>query len=128
MLELLNVIVAGAAGWIFGAVWYGAMSKPWMAAAGLTEEQVRDGPKSVYAISFVMALLVAGMMRHIFAFAAMDSLWDGIVNGFGLGAFIALPWLVNNVLFGMRDRALIWIDGIYVVGGCTIIGAVLILF
>ena len=39
-MGLLNVIAAGAAAWVFGAIWYTIMAKPWMKATGLTEEQV----------------------------------------------------------------------------------------
>ena len=35
-MGLVSVLAAAAAAWIFGAVWYGVMAKPWMAAAGLT--------------------------------------------------------------------------------------------
>ena len=31
-MEYLYVIIAGFAGYVFGAVWYGVLGKPWMAA------------------------------------------------------------------------------------------------
>lgn len=127
-MEILGIIVAGIAGWAFGAAWYGMMSKPWMAASSLTTEQVSVTNKGIYAVSLVMAIVVAAMMQYIFARSGVDTFGLGLLSGLGLGAFIALPWLVNNVLFSLRDPALIWLDGIYVVGASTIIGAVLMLF
>jgi hypothetical protein len=35
MMKILNIVAAGAGAWIFGAVWYMALSKPRMAASGV---------------------------------------------------------------------------------------------
>lgn len=128
-MEVVNVLVAGAAAWVFGAVWYMAMSKPWMAANGLTEDRIRASASPLpYIVSLVMSVVVAGMTRHILASAGITTLGGGFMVGAGLGLFVALPWMVNNVLFSFRDKSLIWIDGGYPVIGCTIIGVVLMLF
>ena len=131
-MGILSVIIAAVAGYAFGAIWYMALSKRWVAAVGL--ETGEDGrpvnaadPKP-YIVAFLMALLVAGMMRHIFIMAGIDDLAKGFTTGLGLGLFVAAPWIVNNVMFGNRSKALIWIDGGYVAGGCTVIGTVLALF
>jgi hypothetical protein len=128
-MEFLSVIVAGAAAWVFGAVWYMALSKPWMAANGLTEDRIKASASPLpYVVSLAMSILVAGMTRHILASAGITTLGGGLMVGAGLGLFVALPWMVNNVLFSFRDKSLIWIDGGYPVIGCTIIGVVLMLF
>lgn len=128
-MEFLSVIVAGAAAWVFGAVWYMALSKPWMAANGLTEDRIKASASPLpYVVSLLMSILVAGMTRHILASAGITTLGGGLMVGAGLGLFVALPWMVNNVLFSFRDKSLIWIDGGYPVIGCTIIGVVLMLF
>lgn len=128
-MEFLSVIVAGAAAWIFGAVWYMTLSKPWMAANGLTEDEIKGSASPLpYAVSLVMAIVVAGMTRHILSSAGITTVGGGFMVGAGLGLFIALPWMVNNVLFSFRDKSLIWIDGGYPVAGCTIIAVVLMLF
>jgi hypothetical protein len=128
-MEVVNVLVAGAAAWVFGAVWYMALSKPWMAANGLTEDRIRASASPLpYIVSLVMSVVVAGMTRHILASAGITTLGGGFMVGAGLGLFVALPWMVNNVLFSFRDKSLIWIDGGYPVIGCTIIGVVLMLF
>ena len=33
-INYLAVLIAAAAGWVAGAVWYMALAKPWMAAVG----------------------------------------------------------------------------------------------
>ncbi len=127
-MELLNVIAAAAAAWIFGAVWYGVIGKQWMAASGLTEETVNRSNPVPYIGSFLCALLVAGMTRHIMAASGVETVGAAVVMGLGLGAFIAAPWIATNVLFGQRDRNLIWMDGTYPTLGMALMGLVLALW
>ena len=95
-MEVINVIVAAAAAYGFGAAWYMTLAKPWMEGAGVTEEQVKSGSKMPYAISFFMLLIVAGMMRHIFALGGIDTIGKGLMSGIGLGLFVVAPWIVTN--------------------------------
>ncbi|KQI70116.1 hypothetical protein AN189_01590 [Loktanella sp. 3ANDIMAR09] len=126
-----DVIGAAAAAFVFGAIWYGVLSKPWIRAAGVV---VRADGKPVnstnpwpYAVSGVMILLVAGMMRHIFTLSAIDTIIEGLTSGFGLGAFIISPWLILTVGFEGRPWSLGLINAGYASLGCAIMGAVLIL-
>ncbi|MEP5631260.1 MAG: DUF1761 domain-containing protein [Tateyamaria sp.] len=130
-MGFLSVIVAGIAGFMFGAVWYTAMSKPWMAASGVTLDDTgkpanRSNPVP-YIISLVGAIVVAGMMRHVFVLSGIDAIGSGIVAGFGIGLFLICPWIATFYAFGGRPFQLTLIDGGYATGGCTIIAAVLTL-
>ncbi len=130
-MEFLNVIVAAAASYAFGAIWYMMLAKPWMQAAGI---EVGDDGKPAnnnmmpYIIAFLMAVIVAGMMRHVFELSGIDSFSKGLVAGFGIGLFLASPWLVTCYAFGGRPFRLTLIDAGYATFGCAIIGAVLTLF
>lgn len=127
-MEVINVIVAAAAAYAFGAAWYMTLAKPWMEGSGITEEQVKNGSKTPYIVSFLMLLVVAGMMRHIFALGGIDTLGKGLMSGLGLGLFIVAPWIVTNYAYSMRSKQLTLIDCGFAVGGCTLIGLVLALF
>lgn len=131
-MEIVNVIVAAAASYIFGAVWYMALAKPWMEAAKI---EVGDDGRPLnasnpvpYITAFVAAIIVAGMMRHIFALSGIDTVGKGLVSGFGIGAFLVVPWIATHYGFGGKPRKLLLIDGAYATIGCTIIGTVLNLF
>lgn len=124
-MEVLNVIAASLAAFAFGAVWYISMSKPWLAASGVTEEQQRSGGPMPFVIGLVAMLLVAGMMRHLLAASGVASIGGGAVAGLGVGAFLITPWVAMNYAFAMRKPALTVIDGVNSVVGCTIMGAVL---
>lgn len=127
-MEFLAVILAGAAAWIFGAVWYGVIGKQWMEASDLTEETVNRKDPLPYIVSFVCAVLVAGMTRHVLVTSGVDTVGKAVLTGFGLGLFIAAPWITTNVMFSQRSRSLIWMDGVYPVVGMSLMGLVIALF
>lgn len=130
-MEIVNVIVAALAGWLFGAGWYMTLSKPWMDAAGIDCDE-NGKPKNASPLPFVLSalamLLVAGMMRHIFHMAGIASAGAGLMAGLGIGLFFIGPWIMINNAYGQRPFRLTLIDGGYAVFGCAVIGLVLALF
>lgn len=131
-MEILNVLAAALAAFAFGAVWYMSMSKAWIAAAGIpVDERGRpqgNGSPMPFVVGFAAMVIVAGMMRHIFAMAGITSLGGGLVAGAGIGAFLITPWVAMNYAFAMRKPALTVIDGVNSVVGCAVMGLVLSLF
>ena len=127
-MEFLNVIAAAVAAFAFGAVWYIAMSKPWMAAAGVTEAEQRASGPVPFVVGLLAMVLVAGMMRHLLGTSGVTSVGGGAIGGFGIGAFLITPWVAMNYAFALRKPSLTVIDGVKSVVGCTIMGAVLNLF
>ncbi|MGB0660582.1 MAG: DUF1761 domain-containing protein [Mangrovicoccus sp.] len=125
-MEIGGVLIAATTAWIFGALWYALWGGRWMAAAGLAEDQLSAKNPLPFVVSFLAAVLVAGMMRHIFAASGVEGLLPGALSGLGLGLFITAPWLVTNYVFANRSFDLMWIDGGYAVGGSTAMGAVLV--
>lgn len=126
-MGILSVLAAAIGAYIFGAVWYMVMAKPWMADVGLSEDTIDRRNPVPYVISFLCCVLVAGMMRHIFVMMGVESLGAGLLAGLGLGLFIAVPWLATNYTFAQRPRRLILIDGGYSTGGSIVMGAILTL-
>ena len=130
-MEYVTVLAAALASYVFGAIWYMVLAKPWMAATGISEDQIKTpdgkmkGGPMPFIISLVSAILVAGMMRHIFNLAGITTIDKGFVSGLGLGLFIVAPWIATNYGFAMRSRNLLLIDGGYAVIGCTIMGVIL---
>lgn len=127
-MQYVAVLAAAAASYAFGAVWYMVMAKPWMTAAGVTEEHVQSKDPTPFIVSGLCAIVVAGMMRHVFWMAGISGFDKGIISGLGIGLFLATPWIVTNYAFAGRPRNLALIDGIYATVGCAIMGLVLGLF
>jgi len=131
-MDILNVLAAALGAFAFGAVWYMTMAKPWVAAAEIpVDAQGRPrGNGSVMPIVIgILAMIVpAGMMRHIFQMAAIDTIGKGVVAGAGICAFFITPWMAMNHAFSMRKSALTVIDSVNVIVGSTIMGLILTLF
>lgn len=126
-MTFFTVMAAALGAWIFGAIWYTIMGKTWMIEVGLTDATIDRKNPIPYIASFLCMVLVAGMMRHIFASANVATLIEGLVSGLGLGLFIAVPWLSTNYFFAQRSRRLLVIDGIHAAGGSMVMGGLLVM-
>ena len=130
-MGLISILAAAAAAFAFGAAWYMALSKPWIRAAGIAvDDKGRpqgNGSPLPFVLSGIAMVIVAGMMRHIFAMAGIATPASGITAGLGIGAFFITPWIMINNAYGMRPALLTVIDGGYAIFGCALIGLVLTL-
>ena len=131
-MEFLNVIAAAVGAFAFGAVWYISIGKAWAKAVGVPLDAAGkpqgNGSPMPFVVGIVAMVIVAGMMRHVFAETGIVTLGAGIVSGLGVGAFLITPWVAMNYAFAMRPAALSVIDGVNAVVGCAIMGAILTLF
>lgn len=131
-MEFLSVIVAAAAAFGLGAAYYGALAKHWIKASGVECDETGK-PKggqspAIFAVAFVLQLVVAGMMRHVFSLSGIETLGAGFVAGAGIGLFFISPWITLNNMYGMRPVALSLIDSGYATLACAVAGLVLTLF
>jgi len=130
-MGFVAVFAAALASWIFGAIWYMALSKPWLAVAGVPLDKdgkpAGNGSPMPFVLSALCMILVAGMMRHIFATSGVVAPGAGTLSGLGVGAFFIAPWSMINNAYTMRPFRLTVIDGGYAIIGCGLIGLVLTL-
>jgi hypothetical protein len=124
-MGVIAVLLAAAAAWAFGAVWYMVIGTGWMEASGLDEADIDRSNPAPYVVSFVCTVIVAGMTRHVLLTAGVTDAWPALVSGLGLGLFIAAPWIATNVMFSQRAKSLIWMDGAYPAVGMALMGLVL---
>lgn len=131
-MELLSVVSAAAVSFAVGAVWYMVLAEPWMRAAQIPRDaqgkpEGGQDPK-IFAMTFVLQLIVAGMMRHVFSLSGIDTIGSGLIAGAGVGLFFISPWIAINNAYGMRPVRLTLIDGGYATLGCAAMGLILTLF
>ena len=123
------VIAAAIATFAVGAAYYMALAKPWMEASGIEADvdgrPTGDASLLPYIVSFVMIILVAGMMRHTFALSGIDTIGKGAISGFGVGAFFISPWIFINTGYSNHPWKLAFIDSGYAILGCAVMGLVL---
>jgi hypothetical protein len=129
----LNVIGAAVLGWLFGAVYYGALGRVWLNAQGRTVAQMQaaNAHKSAaakvfpFVLSLLLEIVMAAVMSGVLTHMGMLTLRGGLISGFliWLGFVLTTTW-ANNAYPG-RSTLLTAIDAGHWLGVLLIIGAVL---
>ncbi len=111
----LAVILAAAAGFVVGGLWYGPlMGKRWMAAVGITEQQIREGNMvKTYGFTFLLSLLASWTLAHVFATYPDLPFSIIVLTAFGVALGFVVPALWTNYLFQGTKRSLFFIDAGY---------------
>ena len=108
-INLLGVLAAAVAGFVFGAVWYGVLGKAWMKAADLTEEQTKPSP-SIMVIAFVSQLVMAFVLAGVIYHVGGADLKTGLISaGMVWVGFVVTTQTVNH-RFQDRPWSLTFID------------------
>ena len=130
--NLGSILIAAVAAWIFGGVYYTALSKPWMAAQGKTLEQCKteqDTKSGIakgapFVIVFVSEIIIAwvlyGILLHLNAFTLRAGIISALFCWFG---FVLTTIATNNAFQGRRFMLTV-IDGAGWLGAFVIIGAI----
>ena len=132
-IDMLAVLLATLAFFAVGAVWYSALfAKPWMNAAGMTEEQVRSGHGGgrnptwlIFALTFAFEMLVVLTLAHLVA-RTNPAPHVVMMMAIGLGATVMVPAIGINYLYQMRPLKLFLIDAGHFVVGMAAAGGVLV--
>ena len=129
----LSILLAAVVSWVFGAVYYGALGKHWVAAQGKTMEQFKAEQAAkvgkfsaqlpfllAFAAQFVMAWALYGILTHMNLFTLRAGIISGALIWFG---FVLTTVSVNYAYSGRRPM-LIAIDAGYWLGVLVIVGAI----
>ena len=129
-LNLWALPLAAFASFVFGAIWYGALSRPWREAANLdATAPAASPPPAMLLITFLaqlfMAWMFAGVLLHLDRAGLARGVKNGVISGLFLWAgFILAPMVVNHMYQGAK-RALTVIDGAHWLGVMLLQGAIL---
>ncbi len=104
-VNFVAVLAAAIAAWLAGAVWYGVLAKPWMAALGWTEADMKDAsgkrvvPAVPMVVSFVaelvMAYFLAGLLYHL---GGPNPMRGAIAGALIWAGFVVTSNAVNNAI------------------------------
>jgi hypothetical protein len=124
-LNWLAVIAAALSSFVLGGLWYGPLfARPWMAAAGVTQDQVNRGNKAmIFGGTFVLALIAAASFAF-FLGANIDAT-TGALYGFTAGLCWVTTSLGSTYLFEHKPLSLFLINGGYRTLQFTLIGLIL---
>jgi hypothetical protein len=130
------IVLAAVAAWIAGAVWYGALGRPWVAAQGRTMEEfkaqqaARKGTLAAswpFVLSFlaelVMAWVLAGVVGHLGP--GQVTIRNGIISALFIWAGFVVTTLAVNNAFAGRKAALTLIDAGHWLVVLLVMGAVI---
>jgi Protein of unknown function (DUF1761) len=135
-INYLAVVIAAVVAWLAGAVWYGALAKPWVAAQGATMEEFKarqeaqKGTPAAYApfilafvAELVMAWVLAGTLGHLGV--GQVTVRNGVISAFFVWlGFVVTTMAVNNA-FGGRKPMLTAIDAGHWLAVLVIMGAII---
>ena len=128
----LSILLAAVGAWLFGAVYYTALSKQWMAAQGKTPEQCQAdlagksglAKAAPFILCFVGEVIIAwalyGILVHMNSFTLRAGIISALLIWFG---FVVTTMTINNAFTGRRPMLTV-IDGAAWLGAMAIIGAV----
>ena len=127
-VNTIAVVVAAIAGFAVGAVWYAFLfSKPWLAAVGLTEADLKQGRSPLpFVFSAVGLLIMAWVLSTIVAPA--DGIGRGIVVGLLLWLGFTATTTVVNYAYAARKPMLMLIDGGHWLAVAAVMGAIIGVF
>ncbi len=120
------IVAAALAAWIFGAIWYGALSRPYQRAMGLDPEACKGQkmPLAPLAVCFISEIVMAFVLSGVLPLGEITWM-GGAGGGLLIGAgFIATSTLVNN-MFQQKKLMLSVIDSAHWILVAGIEGAVL---
>ena len=125
-VNYLAVIAAIAVNMIVGAVWYSPLlfARPWMAANGFTEEQIKAQGSATrgYIVSVIASVVIAFAIALFAQAAGAGAGIDGLLLGLAAGVGFVATTSATNYIFESRPLKLYLINAGYPVVSFTLIG------
>ena len=114
-MNYLAIVVAAIVAFIIGAVYYGALGKPWMKAAKIDPSGPKPAMAGLLINSFIMELILAfvtaGMIGHLGSGQVTP------LNGIISGIFIWAGFIFTTLSVNQRYQGFGWdltlIDGLH---------------
>jgi hypothetical protein len=135
-INYVAIFCAALASFIFGSIWYGLLSRQWMAAIGFDPKDMLDAngkpkiPVFPMAVSFaaelIMALVLSGVLAHVAKSGV--TMRAGLMTGFICWFGFVITTLATNHAYGKAKPSLTVIDGGHWLGVLLLQGLVLGLF
>jgi hypothetical protein len=122
------IVLAAVAGYIVGAAWYMALSKPWMAAQGFTHDSLKSNQSPLpFILAFVANLIIATALAGVVGHLGVGqvTLKNAVISAGALWLGFVATTLAVNYSFSRRPLKLFVIDAghwlaVFIVQGIVI--------
>lgn len=125
-INVWAILVAALSSFLLGGLWYSPIlfARPWMAANGLTEDELKKAnPVKIFGPSLLLALVMATNLAFFLGPEATLG-W-----GLGAGALAGFGWVAASTaityLFERKPMKLFLINGGYQAIALTMMGGIL---
>jgi hypothetical protein len=120
------VLVATAANFVLGGIWYAVLGKPWMAALGKRKEDLNPKDPTPYLTAALGSLVNAAALAWlILAVPAAETLTHAAALGGLVGVGVLLAAAAKHYAFAGWSGRLLLIDLGLDVLGFTVMGAII---
>ena len=114
-IHWLGVLLGAVAAFMVGGFWYSVLfGKLWMAARGVTKEQVQASganPGMMFGITFVLELVMAFVLDHVFGtYTPRPDLQLSLLIAGGVALGFVIPAMGVNYLYQQAKLSLFLID------------------
>jgi hypothetical protein len=134
-INYFAVLIAAVASMGLGFLWYSPymFGKQWMKMMGYTQESMKKAQKemgSMYALSFVGALVMAYVLSHVMGlsqyFYSYTPVMTGITSAFFAWIGFVAPVQMTEVIFGKnKNRNLYFINTSYQLTSLVLMGVII---
>lgn len=127
-INLVAVLLATAAFWLVGALWYGLLfGKPWQRETGMTEPPSGGRVAAIMGLTLAFEMLVVLTLAHLVARTGAAPRVVLMMAG-GLALTVMTPAIGINYLHQRKSLTLFLIDAGHFLVGMLAAGGVLLLF
>lgn len=135
-MNYFAILTAAVAAWVLGAIWYGILAKPWVAAQGKTmeafkaERTAEAGRPAAYVpfavaflAEFVMAWILSGIVGHLGP--GQVTVRNGVISALFIWFGFVLTTVTVNNMFGGRKPMLTVLDAGHWLAVLLLMGAII---
>ncbi|WP_339763696.1 DUF1761 domain-containing protein [uncultured Hoeflea sp.] len=114
-MNYLAILVAAIVAFIIGAIYYGALGKRWMKAAGIDPSGPKPAMAGLLINSFIMELILAFVTAGVIGHLGFDqvNLLNGVISGLVIWAGFIFTTLSINQRYQGFGWDLTLIDGLH---------------
>jgi len=118
-VNYLAVFLAAVASMIIGGLWYSPLlfGTLWTQLSGMTKQQIEEAKHKsmtkVYVLQFIVSLIIACTLAHVFALLAVTTLSYALETMFYLWLGFIATVMVGKVLWESRSWSLYLLDATY---------------